>query len=37
MSPCEVSAQFAAYVWFTGRKTARPVAEGEAVQFTRAN
>ena len=37
MNPCEVSARFAAYVWCTGRQTARPTAEGEAVRFARAN
>jgi hypothetical protein len=37
MNPCQVSAQFAAYVWYQGRKTGAPAAEGEAVRFARAN
>jgi hypothetical protein len=37
MNAYQVSAQFAAYVWYQGRMTARPVTEGEAVRFARAN
>jgi hypothetical protein len=37
MEPLEVSAMFAAYVWFTGRNERTAKAEKEAVSFARKN
>jgi hypothetical protein len=37
MDPLEVSAMFAAYVWFTGRNEGAATAEKEAVSFARKN
>ena len=37
MDPAEVSAMFAAYVWFTGRNEKGATAEKEAASFARDN
>jgi len=35
MDPRQVSARFAAYVWFTGQHGEAPVTQGEALRFAR--
>jgi hypothetical protein len=37
MDPCKVSAQFAAYLWFTGHKAGGSAAGDQAVRFARDN
>jgi hypothetical protein len=37
MDPRQVSAQFAAYVWFTSRQDGRVPDEGRAVRYARDN
>jgi hypothetical protein len=37
MNPWKVSAQFAAFVWYTSRKVAKPVSQTEAARFAKEN
>jgi hypothetical protein len=37
MEPVIVSAQFAAYTWFQGRRAGTPAGDAEALRFARAN
>jgi hypothetical protein len=37
MNPTQVSARFAAYVWFMGIRAGEPMAREEANQFARKN
>ena len=37
MDPLKVSAQFAAFVWYSGRKTGGPAVADQAVRFARDN
>ncbi len=37
MSPLKVSAQFAAFVWFSGQGAGRSADADEAIRFARAN
>lgn len=37
MDACKISAQFAAYVWYTGKSEEAASARKQAVRFARAN
>jgi hypothetical protein len=37
MNPWKVSAQFAAYVWFSNRKSEKPISQEEAARFAEKN